>query len=1336
MPRVPLHFPFAGRRDDSAHTDQPQLTTPSAQNVRARDPVTGRMRGARRSALTKWNQSAIGSGPIRALISTAIDDRKIEYAFSSGAVTTDWFASTPSKKESPAGRVDSQGNVYAIDGNAGLVKYNSTGREIMKIALPVADAAHKVRALWVDDSLRIFAAVSEGGDVRTARMWCILQLQDNEYQILWTEEPGAYTEDLRVYRGSQLYAAHNYTLELRSRVLIYEQLGVLPFEAGRIESVAYPIRGMDVGEDGSVYCACSDAQQSSTDTFARRTAGGNHTPLKGWIPTDDTTLKVWSWYDTSEIDETDLEQTGAEATLDEGQQILRVRDKSGNNRHLYAGQLVVSGEHGPSYRTRGVGGKPCAFFQNTGGALAVAGNSLVSGGNASVTLALADQQRSAFPAYAGSMWCMVLLIRPTADDDVAAPSPRVVLSMAHTATPANMHALMVNRNAETALPGTYVENSISYHAITDNTGDAGGSGTVPPHMDEMLTYGAYDSEQNDGAVLVTILWDGGVEPNDTTKTRSLIRINGRPVDRCEGLAFESLEPTWIGAAPSVAGVFTTGMEVARRFQGELCEMIVVERRDRVNVTEPKVLTHDQYEPTVTANNTDQTDTQMARLEAFVAYGWGCGQLLRNNEGAEVGYRNYTHFYARNAISFGAGTARVGGPPKPGVGGLYAPFGHLLNTFALVSKHDAQGVLRWVWNWCTHTDTTAAGGVGSGVAVRKVGTTTYVWSMGNQPANGNAGIGASVVDARLVIDEGEFLSSAAPGFSGDPADGAWDLNYSAGVTDYLTPKMAADEFGNVYIPALDHPSTPATSSFLVVSKTGAAGLGVVRHNAGFTSLSAPMAVALPPDALNPDYRGDLAEEIAGAVYLLARVGDTLSDPAVYKLLLVSATALTTGSPRTLTTIAVVDDDVRLVTATTNVIPSGGSAAVDANAQFVQAIRAGDDIVILDGTRYLAYNLRTGVLAALASTSAGEIPPRGKLAMYWRHRLVIGNFADAPGNYAASRLGNIRDWNQRPGALPTGEQIQTSSQAFSGATTRAGEAEDSLVAMVPIQDDLAFLICESRILRLTGDPQDGGSIHKVTDSMGGVFGDSVCTDARGRAFMFGNKPPGLYQLRLEGDPIPLSRHTLEESEFADIDFSTHRILLAWNPIDRGVHIFQVAWGTSTLVAHWFWEEKTHRLVRETPLWTDRFYAAGKQPTAVAYLGGDDTRVLLFGCADGYIRKWDPAAATDDGDPVDGLVTMKVSPPGGPSSEYLLRGVQVALADGQGGARVEIFASEVADALGPIQEAFDIGPGLNDEQGVSHRAEHLFVRVRSAAAERWAFESAEVEVERKGKAVAESS
>jgi len=1310
VPRKDLIYPYGGRYDSAPLSQQPELYTVAARSVRGRDPVTGRMRGGQRAGLRKFNASVIGASRIKALCSTAIDDRKIVYTFDAGTPTLLWDVETTTRVDSRAGRTDRQGNLYALSGPASVAKFNSSGRALFTIPLPVAEQANEVRALWVDDADRIFAAVSQGGDPLLAKMFCYQQTADNGYELLWEFVPGAFTEELQVYRGSSLFAAHNYPTENRSRVVEYGELGLIPVERRRIESVAFPINGMHIGDDGSIYTASQPLSASPTDfttlvdpdapriqnfRLGHPSARPFAPSVVGWTPfdLDDWKTRIWSWYDATEIDETDVEG----GVLKNAVQILRWRDKSGNGRDMFAGSIINTDLKGPLYKPVGVGGLPCVQFINENYVTDTDAlqQVLVSLPNDGSNVAVADQQRTALPAYDGSMFAVFIVVRQPAVYQFNTDSATVILQNGYGGSGPEA-AIQVQINQACGDNPESNATEVAGDAFVFMRGDAGDPGqcAVSPTRHVPLSYNADAKDEGTGCVLISFLHDGGIEPGNTTKTRSLVRFNGEPIDRFEGDPFAASGPlsrTMFGnSLVTSAGTNTHGMN------GELCEIIVIDRRDRTSLTEPKVLTHDHLE--TGDPGAAQTDNEMARIEAYLAWKWGIGHILSRNTDT------FPHFYGLDA-------SNVGGPPKPIEGGASVAHEEILQAVGLTAKHDSRGNLQWVCNEHTHPDTgTNKGGIGYGVVSRKVESDglVHVWMTG--PFS-DAGGGERAV--RKVIDLSET-------FSGASADGAWRFKFDHSIEqDYPWPRMAADKFGNLFVPAyglavgglgVDNPDL-----YGLAKDPGGSGNATELFEYETGVKPEGFAAVIPPDALMPEYRTQLATPLSEHVYLLhvSNPVTIAASASIFKVRLVTSTAAATGSPRTVHTIAVVEDDIRLIASASNSIPSGGSGVLDAASQYVQAFRAGEHIIVLDGINYFAYDLRTGLVAPLESKSAGEIPPRAKIGMYWRHRLMFLGFADHPSNYVASKLGDIFNYDLFPA-------VTTSTQAFSGTLTRAGEAADVIVAAIPVWDDLAFILGESRILRLTGDPQDGGNIHLVTDSMGGVFGDSWCKDQSGRVFMFGNSPPGLYMLLPEGDPVPLSRHTLEESEMADIDFGTHRIVLAWNPIQRGVHIWRVAWSTSTVVDHWFWEEKTHQLVKNPPIWTDRYGLAGLQPTAYTYLGGDDTRGLLLGCEDGYVRFDDPEAVSDDGTLIDSFVVIgPLTPAGGPERDYRLIDVEIALADDQGGARLEVLASETADSLGTVQWARDLKPGMNAFR-VRVKAPHIYLRLRGVGLKRWAFES----------------
>ena len=163
MPNAPIPFPVQGVSDSFSYEDQPPGTSVEAVNVRAVDPTTGRLRGAQREGLARLSTSRLSAnGKVQAIATVAYDGRSTTYSNVStpqpGTITT--WDETLNALEIVA--VDSQGDVWTVDGSALLVKYNKSGVKQFEFALPVAASNHVVRALTVDDFGNVYVAVAEG----------------------------------------------------------------------------------------------------------------------------------------------------------------------------------------------------------------------------------------------------------------------------------------------------------------------------------------------------------------------------------------------------------------------------------------------------------------------------------------------------------------------------------------------------------------------------------------------------------------------------------------------------------------------------------------------------------------------------------------------------------------------------------------------------------------------------------------------------------------------------------------------------------------------------------------------------------------------------------------------------------------------------------------------------------------------------------------------------------------------------------------------------------------------------------------------------------------------
>src|ERR1044071_8153448 len=97
-----LLFPKKGVSDLLDAGSQSPETTLSAKNVRMRDPVTGRMRGAQRSGQIKHSSTALGGGGtnVSLLAEIVYDNPQSIFTALGDSVTTTWSAATPSVQDS------------------------------------------------------------------------------------------------------------------------------------------------------------------------------------------------------------------------------------------------------------------------------------------------------------------------------------------------------------------------------------------------------------------------------------------------------------------------------------------------------------------------------------------------------------------------------------------------------------------------------------------------------------------------------------------------------------------------------------------------------------------------------------------------------------------------------------------------------------------------------------------------------------------------------------------------------------------------------------------------------------------------------------------------------------------------------------------------------------------------------------------------------------------------------------------------------------------------------------------------------------------------------------
>lgn len=1283
---IPITWPSDGLVEAWSFSDQPANSARECQNVRVQDPTNGRLRGAQRSGLTKYVTSVMkASGTkVSEIVSFVVDNRQVEYtAIASGSETVTWDEPTPSGGNCRNVKVDRQGNVYALDGNAALVKFSADGNKLWQLAIPVADPQHVVRALALDEFDNIYLGVSAGGVQDTAKLWAYRQLVDNTTEVLWEMTPGAYTEEIKIVDG-RLYAAQNRPDRKRSHVRVYDFAGTIDPSLSKEWRVPHPCNSLAVKADGAVIVACEPSGDLSG--FYQRSPDPRYPNLGPdsvvWMPEQlsNSAARIWGWWKGDSIDQTDVV-----SDLAEGVEISRWRDSTKNLRHWYAD--FTAGDGGPVLALDGLQEHKGIRFNKTSTTQPL--QSLKTLPNSSKSIEFADQQRTSIPTYSNSMFGLFIACRPSASANSNGLAPSWVWGQDRddADSGADDHILFINANDNnsTALAPSNGIGRVYWFTgenVTDGDGTGGNQILDGSFISNNFAAGGTNAAS---FTLISALSEGAVSGNTIP---SLFSINGNPIDSFSNSSCQSLSPSYLGVFRSPNGTLnpTTGVH---QFLGDVLEILSLDRRNRTSATS-NVITADNLE--IDSGAASQTINEKTCIEGYFMHKYGAQASLPRGSAAT---NNYPHPFGYT----GSGQDVLSGPPGyPGTNGAVAvsTAQALANKrWGCVVKYSADGRIVWCANEQELISGDRSGGYGYAVAVNSDGN---IYSFG-PTATGTGSDDSS--ELRMIVDQGSD-------FSINTGDGAWSVELPFEIFPIATPRMDVDEFDNLYVPTNN--GVGGGGSILRVYDSAGAEL----HAHTISASTGISAVAV--DRRIPDYRTDIDPKRAEHVFLgMLSNGSDLSDhPAlIFKLRLVESTQVA-GATRSLISLAASGGDINVFTTSAVTTPTGGSGALDSDARYVQGTTMFKRAYFTDGRQVKQYDPVENEVSELKSLSAGALPSRCALIEQWRGRLVLARSADDPHNWFLSKKDDPTNWDFFP-------PVPTEVDAVSGSSSIAGLCPDIINSVVPYSEDILVFGGDHSIWMLVGDPAAGGRLELVSDVTGMAFGRPWAKDPNGVLYFVGSRG-GLFRWSPGAKPERISLYKIER-QLQEIDFSTYYVRLIWNYQDEGLHIIQCPFGAGgTQVDHWFWEQKSNSFSK------DIFGASAYtnvQPTAVHVIDGDefDDRLLLFGCEDGYVRKWDKAAKSDDTrtdgttkQAIDALVTIFPiqAPEALTGMETEFKGLTVILGDADAGCRYELFSSDEPDSLGIARRAGNLGPGRNAPRWDKVTGAYCGLRLRNAAAE----------------------
>ncbi len=371
-------------------------------------------------------------------------------------------------------------------------------------------------------------------------------------------------------------------------------------------------------------------------------------------------------------------------------------------------------------------------------------------------------------------------------------------------------------------------------------------------------------------------------------------------------------------------------------------------------------------------------------------------------------------------------------------------------------------------------------------------------------------------------------------------------------------------------------------------------------------------------------------------------------------------------------------------------------------------------IADGLGYRVYNHATGQLRDFENAVKGEFPPRCRLIAAYNSRLVVAGGDNAFTVYQ-SRFGDPFDFDYGP-------ELQSISQAIAGTTASQGNPPEPITALMPFRDARLYIGTSESLFVQLGDLADGGRLEQLDKSQGVAFGYAWCESPMG-IYYFSSRG-GVMLIMPNGGLTMVSSGAIQR-RLEEIDLTANRIDLAYNWIDKAVHVFVIPNGLGSEVEHFVYEEPTRAWHKDT-------YGGGidRAVTTVATQVGDtpEDRALFIGFGGGYVRRWDQYAQDDAGEPVHSSAVLGplMSPRGG--AETRVRGLHGQLASDQGPVEVAVRGSESADAPGPPGPFQMLAPGRGLGAGVNVGAPAVFVEVRGTG-RAWAIHELTAEVQTRG-------
>lgn len=349
--------------------------------------------------------------------------------------------------------------------------------------------------------------------------------------------------------------------------------------------------------------------------------------------------------------------------------------------------------------------------------------------------------------------------------------------------------------------------------------------------------------------------------------------------------------------------------------------------------------------------------------------------------------------------------------------------------------------------------------------------------------------------------------------------------------------------------------------------------------------------------------------------------------------------------------------------------------------------------------------------VSAVTDGTLPVGTRLVAFFRGAAYLAATESDPTIWYKSRSLDPLDWDY--GADPL------VSTAVAGNNGTVGQPADAITAMFPFADDYMVFGMARSLGVLSGDPNYNGQFQIVSREAGIVGSRAFCFDDRGNLYFMG--PGGLYRMfRGAFDPEPVGPRKLRR-KLEELDLDANLIQMAFRVTDRTVRIFVTPNDGSTVATVFVYDTRTDGFFRDQVPLTHG-------PWAVTQINGvaDIDRNIVLGGNDGYIRRPDDDAASDDGTAISSYIEIPLPEAEFGLVEFIAQEVQFVLAEGGGTITWRWFSGASPEevrlqTVGQEQASGTItGTGFKTPVGLrATGAAHKIRLEASSASARWAME-----------------